>query len=204
MHGVFWGTHRAALCAIKVAKRMTTQFGLTPSRFHMLAAIQSENADWFPQRGLRALLGVTAQTISRMIRSLVQRGFLVQRVVAADRRRRELAFTRAGKARFSNAFSVIVEAGLGTHVAGRALTDLGWPSTPEQWAAAIAQFNGVVNEFRFGLVDTALFDYSPDDAQPPPTYYTVNHAMAAAYQDSTPDLMDLDDDDYPDWGLDPG
>ncbi|MDB4993498.1 MAG: hypothetical protein JWM74_930, partial [Myxococcaceae bacterium] len=31
MHGVFWGTHRAALCAIKVCKRMTTQFGLTPS-----------------------------------------------------------------------------------------------------------------------------------------------------------------------------
>ncbi|MDB4995663.1 MAG: MarR family, partial [Myxococcaceae bacterium] len=96
MHGVFWGTHRAALCAIKVCKRMTTQFGLTPSRFHMLSAIQSERVEWFPQRGLRELLGVSAQTISRMIRSLVERGFLVKRVMVEDRRRRELAFTRAG------------------------------------------------------------------------------------------------------------
>ncbi|MDB4997048.1 MAG: hypothetical protein JWM74_4480, partial [Myxococcaceae bacterium] len=142
-----------------------------------------------------------AQTISRMIRSLVERGFLVKRVMVEDRRRRELAFTRAGKARFSNAFSVIVEAGLGTHVAARALTDPGWPSTPEKRAAAIAQFNAVVSEFRFGLLDTALFDYSPEDALPAPVYDTVNHTMVAAYQDSTPDLMDLDDDDdNPAWG----
>ena len=166
----------------------------------MLSAIRSEQREWFPQRGLRELLGVTAQTISRMIRSLVQRGFLVQRVMEEDRRRRELAFTRAGKARFSNAFTVIVEAGLATHVAGRAVTDLGWPSTPEKRAAAIAQFNAVVGEFRFGLLDTALFDYSPDNTQPSPVYDTVNHAMAA-YQDSTPDLMDLCDDDADhDWG----
>jgi DNA-binding MarR family transcriptional regulator len=203
MHGVFWGTHRAALCAIKVCRRMTTQFGLTPSRFHMLSAIQSEQQDWFPQRGLRELLGVSAQTISRMIQSLVERGFLVKRVMEADRRRRELAFTRAGKARFSNAFTVIVEAGLGTHVAARALTDPGWPSTPEKRAAAIAQFNSIVSEFRFGLLDTALFDYSPENAVPAPVYDTVDHAMAAAYQDSTPDLMDLDDDDYPDWCVTP-
>ena len=203
MHGVFWGTHRAALCAVKVCRRMTPQFGLTPSRFHMLSAIQSEQREWFPQRGLRELLGVSAQTISRMLRSLVERGFLVKRVVEADRRRRELAFTRAGKARFSSAFTVIVEAGLGTHVAGRALTDLGWPSTPEKRAAAIAQFKAVVDEFRYGLLDTALFDYSPDDTPPAPIFYTVNHGAAAAtYQDSTPDLMDLDDDDYPDWGAD--
>ena len=204
MHGVFWGTHRAALCAIKVAKRMTTQFGLTPSRFHMLSAIQSEQREWFPQRGLRELLGVSAQTISRMLRSLVERGFLVKRVMEADRRRRELAFTRAGKARFSNAFTVIVEAGLGRHVAGRALTDLGWPSTPEKRAAAIAQFNAVVSEFRFGLLDTALFDYSPDATQPSPAYTHANLAAAVAYQDSTPDLMDLVDDDDPDWGVDSG
>jgi DNA-binding MarR family transcriptional regulator len=179
MHAVFWGTHRAALCAIKVAKRMTTQFGLTPSRFHMLAAIRSEERQWFPQRGLRELLGVTAQTISRMLKSLIERGFLVKRVMEEDRRRRELAFTRAGKVRFSNAFKVIVEAGLATHVAARAVTDMGWPSTPEKRAAAIVQFKAVVDEFRYGLLDTALFDYSPVNAQPPPIYYTVNHAEAA-------------------------
>jgi DNA-binding MarR family transcriptional regulator len=201
MHGVFWGTHRAALCAIKVAKRMTTQFGLTPSRFHMLSAIRSEQREWFPQRGLRELLGVTAQTISRMLKSLIERGFLVKRVMEEDRRRRELAFTRAGRARFSNAFNVIVEAGLGTHVAERALTDAGWPSSAEKRAAALVEFKAVVDEFRYGLLDTALFDYSPDKAQPAPIYYTVNHAEAAAYLDSTPDLMDLDNEDYPDWGV---
>ena len=177
---------------------MTKPFGLTPSRFYMLSAIDCEQRTWFPQRGLRDLLGVTAQTISRMIKSLVARGFLVQRVVEEDRRRRELAFTRAGKETFRRAFDTLVTEGFGAHVAGRALTDLGWPNTPARRAEAITQFNAIVGEFRFGLIDTALFDYSPDDKPPSPVYTRANLAAAVAYQDSTPDLFALDGDEHPD------
>ena len=88
MHQMFWGLHRSSLRAIAVAKKITGAFGLTPSRFHMLMALKSERVEWFPQRGLRVLLGITAQTISRMVRSLVACGVLVQRVVQEDRRRR--------------------------------------------------------------------------------------------------------------------
>ena len=203
MHRVMWGIHRTSLCAIREAKKIMVRFGLTPSRFHMLFAMRSEGVHWFPQKGLKVLMGVSAQNVSRMIKSLVACGFLLQRVVEEDRRRRILAFTEHGKKMMGLAVGEVVLGGLGTHVAGRALTDLGWPSTAEKRAAAIAQFNAVVSEFRFGLLDTALFDYSPDNVQPPPVYDTVDHVLAAACQDSTPDLMDLDDDDdCPDWGAD--
>ena len=122
MHRVIWGIHRASLCAIRVAKKIAARFGLTPSRFHMLFALRCERVTWFPQRGLKVLLGVSAQTISRMIRSLVACGFLLQRVVAEDRRRRVLAFTEHGKEMMGRAVGEIVLGGLGTHVAGRALT----------------------------------------------------------------------------------
>jgi DNA-binding MarR family transcriptional regulator len=198
MHRVWWGVHRASLCAIKVCKVMAKPFGLTPSRFHMLSAIAAEKVTWFPQRGLRELLGISAQTISRMLKSLVACGFIVKRVMEADRRRRELAFTRAGKEMFLRAFGTLVEGGLATHVAGRALTDLGWPSTPAERAAAIDKFYGLA-ELRFGLRDTALFDYSPENEMPPPIYErALKQGAMLPYQDSTPDLMDLDDDDEPD------
>jgi DNA-binding MarR family transcriptional regulator len=193
MHGVWWGTHRASLCAIKLGKVMTKPFGLTPSRFHMLSAIESEQLTWFPQRWLRELLDVTAQTISRMLKSLVASGFIVKRVMEEDRRRREIAFTKSGKERFLRAFDRLVKQGLGAHAAGRALTDLGWPTTLERRTAALAQFEPTLGEFRFGLRDMALFDYSPDNTLPAPIYRSVNHAME--YQDSTPDLLALDDDD---------
>jgi hypothetical protein len=51
-------------------------------------------------------------------------------------------------------------------------------------------------ELRFGLRDTALFDYSPENEMPPPIYErALKQGAMLPYQDSTPDLMDLDDDD---------
>jgi DNA-binding MarR family transcriptional regulator len=194
MHRVMWGIHRTSLCAIRVAKRITARFGLTPSRFNMLFAIKCERVTWFPQRGLRVLLGVSAQTISRMIQSLVACGLILQRVVAGDRRRRELAFTEEGKEVMRRAVGEIVLGGLGTHVAGRALTDHGWPASHATRAAAIEEAERLFDRLRCGLLDTAFFSYEPEDQEPEPALRKFNPDYLD-YEDSTPDLTSLDGED---------
>jgi DNA-binding MarR family transcriptional regulator len=193
MHRVLWRVHRVSLQAIKVGKVMTAEFGLTPSRFHMLSAIACEQEDWFPQRALRELLGITAQTISRMVHSLIDCGFLVQRVVQGDRRRRELAFTGSGREIFRRAFGKIVEGSLASHVVGRALTDLAWPTTKMARAQAIDEFECVMHRLRYGLRDDALFEYAPENQQPSPVYRGFD-LEGLSYVDSTPDLFELDED----------
>ena len=47
---------------------------------------------------LLAVLRVTKQSLARVLRQLVDRGFIVQRTDRADRRRRRLYLTRAGEA----------------------------------------------------------------------------------------------------------
>lgn len=193
MHRVIWGVHRTSLCLTKVCKKMTAQFGLTPSRYHLLQAMKSERSFWFPQCALRELLGITAQTISRTIKSLVACGFLVQRVVEEDKRRRELSFTAYGRRMFRCAFGNLVKAGLATHIVGRALTDEAWPTTLAARTIAIASFDQTLSGFRLGLRDMSIFDYSSRDEQPP----SVNPMLrnnAAEDRDSTPNLCTLDDD----------
>ena len=200
MHRVMWGIHRTSLCAIRVAKRIMVRFGLTPSRFHLLFAMRSEGVSWFPQKGLKVLMGVSAQNVSRMIRSLVKCGVLLQRVVPEDRRRRVLAFTEHGKAMMGRAVGEVVLSGLGTHVAGRALTDLGWPCKREERHAAVEHFHGLLNELRCGLRDRAIFEYQPEDGEPEPVYFDFWHASLDV-EDSTPDLtaMDRSDDAKDEW-----
>lgn len=195
MHRVIWGIHRTSLCAIRVAKKIAARFGLTPSRFHMLFALRCERVTWFPQKGMRVLLGVSAQTVSRMIKSLVACGFLLQRVVDEDRRRRVLAFTEHGKEMMGRAVGEIVLGGLGTHVAGRALTDTGWPCSRTQRAAAVEQFDGLLRELRFGLRDNSFFEYAPENEEPKSVYACFWPEYLDPYEDSTPDLTSMDPND---------
>jgi DNA-binding MarR family transcriptional regulator len=191
MHGVMWGIHRTSLCAIKVAKRIAARFGLTPSRFHMLFAIHCERLTWFPQKALRVLLGVSAQTISRMIQSLMKSGLLLKRVMVDDRRRRELAFTEECKEVMRRAVGEIVLGGLGTHVAGRALTDQGWPASLQTRRAAVAEADELFNRLRHGLLDNAFFSYDPENGEPEPALPKFLPAYHDC-KDSTPDLTTLD------------
>ena len=194
MHRMMWGLHRTSLCALKVAKRIAARVGLTPSRFHMLFAIQCERLTWFPQKALRMLLGVSAQTISRMIQSLMKGGLLLKRVMEEDRRRRELAFTEECKEVMRRAVGEMVLGGLGKHVAGRALTDQGWPTSLEKRHEAIEEAVALFGRLRWGLRDTAFFDYEPENQKPPPFLPGFKPEYLHC-EDSTPDLTQLDEDE---------
>ncbi|MDB4996244.1 MAG: DNA-binding transcriptional regulator, MarR family [Myxococcaceae bacterium] len=173
MHAVTWDAKRVFLGLSKVRARLMERWGLTPARFDMLYAIRCQRQFWFPQRRLRELLGVCASTISRMIDSLVEIGFLVRRPIATDRRCRELKITKHGKRTLRCMFGNIIKTGLARLIVGHALAD-----NPDAVATTDAEITKQIRDFsltmaflKLNLEDEAQFDYASagERAQPGPT-----------------------------------
>ena len=59
-----------------VTRSMLSGFGLTGSRFDMLYVIWMERRRWIFQSDLRRALGVSAATVSRMLKSLKELGLV--------------------------------------------------------------------------------------------------------------------------------
>jgi DNA-binding MarR family transcriptional regulator len=172
MHRVTWDIKRVFLRFAKVRRDLMSRWGLTPARFDMLFAIRCQRQFWFPQRRLRELLGVGASTISRMIDSLVDLGFLVRRRLEGDKRRRELKITKHGKRTLRCMFSNLIKSGLARLVVGHALANDpdDAPTTDSKITRAIEAFEHVTAYLRLNLEDSACFDYGAagECAQPHP------------------------------------
>ena len=70
MHHIFFSLKRTHHRALAYSRQLSIPYGLTPARFDMLYAIDRHRDSLLWQSHLRRLLGVTAATISRMVRSL--------------------------------------------------------------------------------------------------------------------------------------
>lgn len=75
MDAIFFGLKRAFHGTLRVGTELTKDFGLTPARFDLLFVLKQWRDQYPPtfalsQRGLRVGLGVSAPTVSRMLRSL--------------------------------------------------------------------------------------------------------------------------------------
>ena len=171
VHDVTWNLRSMALAALKLRRGLFERWGLTPARFDMLFAIRCQRQGWYPQRNLRELLGVGASTISRMIDSLVEIGFLRRRRVEGDARRRELSITKHGKRTLRCMFENIIGSGLARKIVGELLSNDpdGTHSTEEQRADAISSFTVVTSYFMQNLECAAQFVYGEPDSWPPPT-----------------------------------
>jgi DNA-binding MarR family transcriptional regulator len=73
--------------------------GLTPARFDLMYAIYRSYEGWMTQATLRRALGVSAPTVSRMLRSLEELGLVFRTRARRDRRTREVMLTHEGRAR---------------------------------------------------------------------------------------------------------
>ena len=74
MDPLFFGFKRAHLRVVagtraRIEKHRLHMTGITPARYDMMRVIEAQ-VDGLPQRNLVELLGVTAQTVSRMLKSL--------------------------------------------------------------------------------------------------------------------------------------
>jgi DNA-binding MarR family transcriptional regulator len=97
MNAVFFGCKRAFHACMRIARQGLRGLGLTPARFDMLTAIGVDSHYSCTQRELRGELGVSAPTVSRMVRSLEKLGLVERRrLERGDRRQYSIKLTDWG------------------------------------------------------------------------------------------------------------
>ena len=85
MHASFFAIKRVHLRVLAVTRPIIKNYGLTPARFDMLRIVLL-HPDGIAQATVRWLLGVSAPTVSRMLKSLQQLGFVERERDVADGR----------------------------------------------------------------------------------------------------------------------
>ncbi|HEX4447948.1 MAG TPA: MarR family transcriptional regulator [Polyangiaceae bacterium] len=169
MHTVFFGLKRAHHATLGLTRHTLNRMGLTAARFDMLFALKDSRLGMLQSR-LRRLLGVSRTTVSRMLASLEQLGFLTRKRSWSDRRTRDVLLTPRGRA-------IIV-------FAHRRLTRSGWAQLAVDTALgtdgayrwyregdgihATALMDGLLRQVRrvFGDRATLVYPWEPDNVGP--------------------------------------
>jgi DNA-binding MarR family transcriptional regulator len=112
MNKILFGGKQFFLGTVYVTREWLTPFGLTPARYDMLTAVASDRRG-VAQSALREILGVTAPTICRMLKSLEELGLVVRTPHPRNRRHRWVAITAAGLHALTSAIATIVDNDLG-------------------------------------------------------------------------------------------
>jgi DNA-binding MarR family transcriptional regulator len=115
MNAIFFASKRAYHAILRVTRRPLRVLGLTAARFDLMYALMphGESLDRCPayQSELRQELGVSAPTVSRMLRSLEKLGWVERcRPVCGDQRQREVTLTDAGLECIRTAYKAILHA----------------------------------------------------------------------------------------------
>jgi DNA-binding MarR family transcriptional regulator len=121
MNAIFFGCKRAFHGCLRITRPWLAALGLTAARFDMLTAIGRFPLGPF-QRDLRRMLGVTAPTISRMLRSLEELGLVRRRRSDADRRLLHVTLTQSGLDRLRRATAAFIGSGAAQLAVDCALT----------------------------------------------------------------------------------
>lgn len=96
MHVSFFGIKRVHLRAIAVTRPMIEDYLLTPARFDMLRIVLL-HPEGIGQATVQWLLGVSAPTVSRMLKALQQLGFVERERDVEDGRCLIVRLTEVGK-----------------------------------------------------------------------------------------------------------
>ena len=163
MDAMFFSLKRAHHASLRFGHEATKEFGLTPARFDLLFALK-QHRDESPlamtQHELRGILGVSAPTVSRMLRSL-ERLALVWRGPRAPRRSRAVGLTFRGRMLIRRATRRLFFSGFARRVADRAIRrfrkelDFERRGSLDEKLKAIRQY--------FGDAATLSYQGDPDD-----------------------------------------
>jgi DNA-binding MarR family transcriptional regulator len=121
MNAIFFGCKRAFHGCLRITRPWLSALGLTAARFDMLTAIARFPVGPF-QRDLRSMLGVTAPTISRMLRSLEDLGLIRRRRGDVDRRLLHIMLTQSGLSLLRRATDAFIGSGAAQLAVDCALT----------------------------------------------------------------------------------
>jgi DNA-binding MarR family transcriptional regulator len=122
MHALFFGTKRAFHATLRILRKPMKTFGLTPARFDLLFILTGSGSDlhYVYQSTLRKELGVTAPTVSRMVKSLQALGLVRSERHPGDRRQRIVQLTKAGLERIRAAIQCFHGGRIGRKILDRA------------------------------------------------------------------------------------
>ncbi len=162
MNAIFFGCKRAFHGCLHITRPWLTRLGLTAARFDMLTAVR-RHPFGARQRELVDMLGVTAATISRMLRSLEDLG-LVSRRRGPDRRDRIVELTRRGLTRIRRATRAFIGSGAAQLAVDCALSE----NRVEDWTLCFEQMDladTILGRLRHAFRDIAQLYYPshPDD-----------------------------------------
>ncbi len=163
MNAILFGLKRAFQASIRFTRPTVAAFWLTAARFDMLHAIKGSYRDHgILQSDLRRKLGVTAPTVSRMLRSLEDLGLVSRTRPADDTRQRHVILTVAGRALFRRAYRALVRRRVVLRAYSAVLT-IGLRAA--NWLEEMDTAESICRRVRRGFADTATLRYPwhPDD-----------------------------------------
>ena len=131
---------------------------MTPARLDLMFFVHTQSGLGIAQRDLRRGLGVSAPTVSRMLRSLETLGLVVRTPVSVDRRQRWVQLTALGHALVRRARKRLLRRTVPRWVA--TLVAPRGPAFP-----AMEAVDDILGRMRRGLLDVATHYYRwhPDD-----------------------------------------
>lgn len=170
MHAVFFGIKRVHLEVVhRLARRLLKGTGLTAARFDLMRIVCLRPG--VRQVSIRWLLGVSAPTVSRMLKSLEENGLVERNVDHRDCRCRVVRSTPAGRAAVAMAMARTVESGEAELAVARCAIGDGARGDGSAWRAGetaafidkakakVAVVAGVVAAARKALFDRAPYQH---------------------------------------------
>ena len=119
MHQVFFSVKRVHLRIVEIGKKLLKDHELTPARFDLLRVVDAHHPRPVLQSKIRALLGVSAATVSRMLISLEKLGFVVREKSSTDARNLLVSLSDFGWNRVDDAMIALVCRGAAERMARR-------------------------------------------------------------------------------------
>jgi DNA-binding MarR family transcriptional regulator len=162
MNAIFFGIKLAFHSTLRITRPWLRRAGLTSARFDMLWSIREHGE--MRQSELRRTLGVTAPTISRMLRSLEDIGLITRRKPSRDTRQRAISLTPAGLLRLRRAAYWLMGTGIAQLAVDSALAADRWPiwshcfEKMENLEAALIRIRA-----NYGDIATLYYPWHPDD-----------------------------------------
>lgn len=154
MHSMFFGIKRVHLRTLHISRVLLNEKGLTPARFDMMRIIELHRAYGVTQAKIIALLGVSGATVSRMLSSLEDLGYVVREQIARDRRALTVKITKLGLERVRHAREKLVDSGRAERLALRA-----FELSPDRARAPLAMMVRFLSRIRKNLADPAPFEH---------------------------------------------
>jgi DNA-binding MarR family transcriptional regulator len=176
----FFALKRSFHATLRITRGMAAAFGLTPARADMLYAIfRVPVADYVGAAGrgsitqskLRRELGVSAPTVSRMVRSLEALGFLRRCRSIHDRRTHDISLTDNGWRRVRAMFYEIFKWDFFGLALDCALSRTPLPTDDEQLEQRRGELYELTSRIRRAFRDHATLEYPNFDPDSAPSFW---------------------------------